>query len=77
MLQGDGDGEVRKVVEKICCPIQGIDDPDKFITPLLARLFCKYAVIGIRLMDRVDDYLLRPLVDLGDEIVVTFGSDVE
>jgi hypothetical protein len=69
VLDADRDAVLRKAVDEIRGAVQRVDDPAEFVRVDGAGLLGEDRVVGVRLVDDVDDRGLGGLVDLGDEVV--------
>ena len=75
LSQSDRNSIVGDVVQKVGGAIEGIDDPLKFTAgfgELFTTLFSEYFVIGVCLMNDIDDGILGALVDIADEVIGAF-----
>ena len=81
MLQRDRYAILRKAVNEVGGAVERIDDPDVFIVVVQVggstRFLGQDCVVGIGLVQHLDDRLFGGMVDFGDEIVVLFFSDLE
>lgn len=74
MAKGDGDGEVWDAVQEISGAIQWIDEPLIFILPgLRAAFFGQDAVVGVGLVQDLDNLPFRLYVRFTNEIIAFFS----
>src|SRR5437667_929213 len=76
-LAGDRDGKHRKAVQKVGRAVERIDDPECIVLAGPAALLGEERVLRVVTADDADDFLLRGVVDLGDEVVAPLGGDGE
>jgi hypothetical protein len=79
VLNRDRDAILRKTVDEIGGAVERVDDPavlgirHRKIPGLLAQ----HRVVGVGLAQDLDDRCFRGAVDLGDEVVLALGADLQ
>ena len=74
---GDRDSEDGKAVNVVRRAVEGVDNPLEVVRTLSAALFSEYRVIGVVLVNDLDDGLLSAMIDLRHELVSTLVRDLE
>src|SRR5580692_11407533 len=77
MLDRDRYRKHRETVQEIGGAIQWIDDPDRLILTAAATLLGQNGMIGIELVDDLDDLAFGRTVDFADVVVTAFGADFQ
>ena len=73
----DRDGELREAVQVVRRAVERIDDPLVLVVAGRAAFFGEDRVIGVVILDDLDDRGFGGLVDLRDEFVAAFLDDLE
>ncbi len=80
VLDGNGDGELRKAMNKVGGAIQRIDDPEPVGALFASRgqpaLLTEEAVIGVCLLQHIEDGFFGSTIDLGDVVIEPLGLDI-
>ena len=77
VAHGDRYGELWESMNVVGRPVEGIDDPFVFMVALPTALLGKDRVVGIEVVNDLDNRCLGEVIDLGDELVAALLGDLQ
>src|SRR3984957_1331347 len=77
LLYRDRYREHREAVQEVGGAVERIDDPDGIVVAAAAAFLGQDRVLGIVLVNNVDDVALSGAVDFADVVVATLGGDLQ